>query len=81
MLLVAVRYGQPLSRFAAHESDEIVLLTTFGAVLLVAGISQRLQMSAGIGAFLVGIAVSGPMALQTRRLLSPLRDLFASFLL
>jgi CPA2 family monovalent cation:H+ antiporter-2 len=78
VLLVAVRYGQPLSRFAAHESDEIVLLTTFGAVLLVAGISQRLQVSAGVGAFLVGIAVSGPMAKQTHRLLAPLRDLFAA---
>ncbi len=78
VLLIAVRYGQPLSRFAAHESDEIVLLTTFGAVLLVAGISQRLQVSAGIGAFLVGIAVSGPMAQQSHRLLAPLRDLFAA---
>ncbi len=78
VLLVAVRYGQPLSHFAAHESDEIVLLTTFGAVLLVAGVSQRLQVSAGIGAFLVGIAVSGPMAEQTHRLLAPLRDLFAA---
>ena len=78
VLLVAVRYGRPLSRFAAHESDEIVLLTTFGAVLFVAGISQRLQVSAGIGAFLVGIAVSGPMAEQTHRLLAPLRDLFAA---
>ena len=78
VLLVAVRYGQPLSRFAAHQSDEIVLLTTFGAVLLVAGVSQRLQVSAGIGAFLVGIAVSGPMAQQTHRLLAPLRDLFAA---
>ena len=61
VLLVAVRYGQPLSRFVAHESDEIILLTTFGAVLLVAGVSQRLHVSAAIGAFLVGIAVSGPM--------------------
>jgi len=78
VLLVAVRYGQPLSRFVAHESDEIVLLTTFGAVLLVSGVAQRLQVSAGIGAFLVGIAVSGPMAKQTHRLLAPLRDLFAA---
>jgi K+:H+ antiporter subunit KhtU len=78
VLVVVVRYGQPLSRFVAHESDEIVLLTTFGAVLLVAGVAQRLQVSAAIGAFLVGIAVSGPMAKQTHRLLGPLRDLFAS---
>jgi CPA2 family monovalent cation:H+ antiporter-2 len=78
VLLVAVRYGQPLSRFVAHESDEIILLTTFGTVLLVAGVSQRLQVSAAIGAFLVGIAVSGPIAEQTHRLLAPLRDLFAA---
>jgi len=78
VLVVAVRYGQPLSRFVAHESDEIVLLTTFGAVLLVAGVSQQLHVSAAIAAFLVGIAVSGPMAQQTHRLLAPLRDLFAA---
>ena len=78
VLYVALRYGQNLSRLAAHESDEIVLLTTFGAVLLVAGVAQRFQVSAAIGAFLVGIAVSGPITEQSRRLLAPLRDLFAA---
>jgi CPA2 family monovalent cation:H+ antiporter-2 len=78
VLLAAVKYGSSLSKFAAHESDEIILLTTFGAVLLVAGIAQRLQVSAAIGAFLVGIAVSGTLAEQSHRLLSPLRDLFAA---
>jgi monovalent cation:H+ antiporter-2, CPA2 family len=78
VLLLAMRYGQSLSRFVAHQSDEIILLTTFGAVLLVAGIAQRLQVSSAIGAFLVGIAVSGPIADQSHRMLSPLRDLFAA---
>ena len=78
VLLVAVRYGQRLSRFAAHESDEIVLLTAFGTVLLVAGLAQRLQVSAAIGAFLVGIAASGPIAQQSHRLLAPVRDLIAA---
>ena len=78
VLVIAVRFGKRLSGFVTHESDEIILLTTFGTVLLVAGISQRFQVSAGIGAFLVGIAVSGQMAEQTRRLLAPLRDLFAA---
>jgi CPA2 family monovalent cation:H+ antiporter-2 len=78
VLALAVRYGAPLSRVVAHQSDEIVLLTIFGAVLLIAGAAQRLQVSAAIGAFLVGIAVSGPMAEQTHRLLAPLRDLFAA---
>ena len=78
VLLIAVKYGHPLSRLVAHESDEIILLTTFGAILVVAGVSQWLHVSAAIGAFLVGIAVSGPMTEQTRRLLAPLRDLFAA---
>ena len=78
VLLVAVRYGPALSRLLAHESDEVVLLTAFGAVLLVAGLAESFQVSAAIGAFLVGIAVSGPIARQTHRLLAPLRDLFAA---
>lgn len=78
VLLIAVRYGRQISEFASHESDEIILLTAFGAVLLVAGIAQRLQVSAAIGAFLVGIALSGSIAEQSRRVLAPLRDLFAA---
>jgi CPA2 family monovalent cation:H+ antiporter-2 len=78
VLAVAVRYGNWLSRLAAHESDEIILLTTFGTVLLVSALAQHFQVSAAIGAFLVGIAVSGPIAEQSHRLLSPLRDLFAA---
>src|SRR5439155_8893768 len=78
VLLAAVRYGHQLSQLAAHESDEIILLTVFGAVLLVAGVAQRFQVSAAIGAFLVGIALSGSVAEQSHRLVSPLRDLFAA---
>lgn len=78
VLFAAVRFGPTFSRFVAHESEEIILLTTFGTVLLVAGIAERLQVSAAIGAFLVGIAVSGPLAEQSHRLLAPLRDLFAA---
>jgi CPA2 family monovalent cation:H+ antiporter-2 len=78
ILLIALRWGRQVSRFFAHESDEIILLTTFGAVLLVGGLAQRLQVSAAVGAFLVGIALSGPIAEKSRRLVAPLRDLFAA---
>jgi len=77
-LSAALRFGPRISRFAAHESDEILVLTVFGTVLLISGAAQRFQVSAGIGAFLVGIALSGPVAEQSHRLLSPLRDLFAA---
>lgn len=78
VLVAAIRYGRTISRVLAHQSDEVVLLSTFGIVLLVAGIAQRLQVSAAVGAFLVGVALSGPLAKQTHRLLAPLRDLFAA---
>lgn len=78
VLVIALRYGSSISRLVSSESDEVVLLTTFGAVLLVGGLAQRFQVSAAIGAFLVGIAVSGPMAEQSHRLIGPLRDLFAA---
>jgi CPA2 family monovalent cation:H+ antiporter-2 len=78
VLLAALRYGKSISRVLAHQSDEAVLLSTLGLVLLVAGIAQRLQVSAAVGAFLVGVALSGPLVQQTHRLLGPLRDLFAS---
>jgi CPA2 family monovalent cation:H+ antiporter-2 len=78
VLAVALLYGRRLSDLAAHESDEIILLTTFGTVLLVAGLAQRFNVSSAIGAFLVGIAMSGPIAEQSHRVVAPLRDLFAT---
>ncbi len=78
VLLIAIRWGERISGFAAHQSDEIILLSVLGAVLLVAGLAQRFQVSSAIGAFLVGIAVSGPLAKQSHRLFEPLRDLFAA---
>lgn len=78
VLLAALRYGKVISRLLAHQSDEAVLLSVLGLVLLVAGIAQRLQVSAAVGAFLVGVAVSGPFVERTHRLLGPLRDLFAA---
>jgi len=78
VVFIALRFGKPLSELAAHQSDEIILLTVLGIVLLVAGIAQHFQVSAAIGAFLVGIAVSGPIHEQAHRLFAPLRDLFAA---
>ncbi len=77
-LFIAIRYGRVLSRLVAHRSEEATLFAVLGLVLLVAGLAQRLQVSAAIGAFLVGIAISGPVVKQMRQQLGPLRDLFAA---
>jgi CPA2 family monovalent cation:H+ antiporter-2 len=50
----------------------------FGLMLLVGGTAQQVQVSSAVGAFLVGIALSGEVAERARELLSPLRDLFAA---
>ncbi len=78
ILLVALRYGHIVERFVASDSDEVLLLKVLGLTVLVAGVAELLQVSAAVGAFLVGIALSGPLAHTARQLLTPLRDLFAA---
>jgi CPA2 family monovalent cation:H+ antiporter-2 len=41
-------------------------------------VAERLQVSEAVGAFLVGIALSGRVAENSRAVLAPLRDLFAA---
>ncbi|WP_079104461.1 cation:proton antiporter [Streptomyces europaeiscabiei] len=78
VLLAAVRYGRHISRFVSSDDPEKLLLVVLGLTLLVAGVAQQLQVSAAVGAFLVGIALSGEVAEGAHGLLAPLRDLFAA---
>jgi CPA2 family monovalent cation:H+ antiporter-2 len=78
VLGVALRFGKAISRAVTHQSNEVLLLTLFGLVVLVAGLAQRFEVPAAVGAFLVGIAISGPMVEPAHRLVTPLRDLFAA---
>ncbi|MFD7160120.1 cation:proton antiporter [Kribbella sp. NPDC059898] len=78
VLFIALRYGRVISRAVSSDNPEMLLLVVLGLTLLVAGIAQQLQVSAAVGAFLVGIALSGEVAHGARNLLSPLRDLFAA---
>ncbi|MER6037601.1 cation:proton antiporter [Streptomyces sp. NPDC001835] len=78
VLLLAVRFGRHISRFVSSDDPEKLLLVVLGLTLLVAGVAQQLQVSAAVGAFLVGIALSGEVAEGAHHLLAPLRDLFAA---
>lgn len=78
VLLLAVRYGRHISRLVSSDDPEKLLLVVLGLTLLVSGLAQKLQVSAAVGAFLVGIALSGEVAESTHHLLTPLRDLFAA---
>lgn len=78
VLYLALRHGRLISRAVSSDNPEMLLLVVLGLTVLVAGIAQQLQVSAAVGAFLVGIALSGEVAEGARKLLTPLRDLFAA---
>jgi CPA2 family monovalent cation:H+ antiporter-2 len=78
ILWAALRWGQHLSNALAPGNDEAVLLAVFGITLLVAGVAEQVQVSAAIGAFLVGLALSGTVQARAASLIGPLRDLFAA---
>jgi len=78
ILTVALRWGDRLSALLAPATDEALLLAVFGLTLLVGGLAQEVQVSAAIGAFLVGLALSGPVQARASAVIGPLRDLFAA---
>ncbi len=78
VLIVAIRYGSTISSFISVKDPEALLLSVLGLTLLVAGVAAELKVSTAVGAFLVGIALSGPVAHHATQILTPLRDLFAA---
>ncbi|MFI7638020.1 cation:proton antiporter [Nonomuraea sp. NPDC049400] len=78
VLVVALKFGRFIEAFVSSPNSEVLLLKVVGLALLVAGLAQQLQVSAAVGAFLVGIALSGQLAEDAHALLAPLRDLFAA---
>jgi CPA2 family monovalent cation:H+ antiporter-2 len=78
ILFVALRFGTVISRLFTPEHPEPLLLGVLGLTMLVAGLAAQVNVSAAVGAFLVGIALSGRVAHQASQVLTPLRDLFAA---
>jgi CPA2 family monovalent cation:H+ antiporter-2 len=78
VLVVALRYGRYVSMIVDSPDREVFLLKVLGLALLVAGFASAMQVSAAVGAFLLGIAISGSTAENATKLLEPLRDLFAA---
>jgi len=78
ILIGALRFGGHLTAMLAGGSNENLLLTVFGLTLLVAGLAQSIEVSGAIGAFLVGLALTGDVGARSMELITPLRDLFAA---
>ena len=78
ILYVALRHGHFVSRLFPADQYEPLLLGVLGLTMLVAGLAAEVSVSAAVGAFLVGIALSGRVAENASTVLTPLRDLFAA---
>jgi len=78
ILVVALRFGKQISRVFSIHHLESLLIGVLGLTILVAGLAAQLNVSSAVGAFLVGIAISGQVAEQAERVLTPLRDVFAA---
>ncbi|TFV99719.1 cation:proton antiporter [Leifsonia flava] len=78
ILFLALRFGHVISRIFTPEHNEPLLLGVLGLTMLVAGLAAQVNVSAAVGAFLVGIALSGRVAQNAGEVLTPLRDLFAA---
>jgi CPA2 family monovalent cation:H+ antiporter-2 len=73
---ISLRYSTQVSRVVLSHSRELLLLSVLGLTFLVAGLAEAAQVSAAVGAFLLGLTLSGQVADEMRSLLPPLRDVF-----
>jgi len=78
ILYIALNHGRVVSRLFSTKDKESLLLGVLGLTMLVAGLAAEVNVSSAVGAFLVGIALSGKVAHSAVELLTPLRDLFAA---
>jgi CPA2 family monovalent cation:H+ antiporter-2 len=72
------RWGHRMGRMLSHPDPEQVLLRVLALTLVVAAIAELVHMSAAVGAFLVGLSLTGESATRAGALLAPLRDFFAA---
>jgi CPA2 family monovalent cation:H+ antiporter-2 len=66
------------NRVLNTESSDVLLITLLGLAMLISGLAEMVHVSYAIGAFLLGIILSGQIAESARTLLNPLRDSFAA---
>jgi CPA2 family monovalent cation:H+ antiporter-2 len=78
VLILTYHFGTKLSKVFNANHGESLVLGVMGLTMLIAGIAAAVQVSSAVGAFLVGIALSGQVAENAEKIVEPLRDVFAS---
>ena len=77
-LVASHHWGHHVGRLVSHRDPEQLLLRVLGLTLVVAALAEQVHASAAVGAFLVGLSLTGAVAARAREVLSPLRDLFSA---
>ncbi len=72
------RWGHHFGRLVGHPDSEQLLLRVLGITLIVAALAEHVHASSAVGAFLVGLTLTGETAERARKVFGPLRDLFAA---
>lgn len=81
-LLIALyasrRWGHRIGDALSHPESEQFMLRVLAITLIVAALAELINISAAVGAFLVGLSLTGEITDRAREVLTPLRDLFAA---
>jgi monovalent cation:H+ antiporter-2, CPA2 family len=75
---VSYRWGHRVGNLVSHPDPEQLLLRVLALTLVVAALAELVHVSAAVGAFLVGLTLTGESAARAGEVLAPLRDFFAA---
>jgi CPA2 family monovalent cation:H+ antiporter-2 len=78
VLVITYFFGTKIARIFSVSNLESLIVGVAGLAILVAGVATEVNVSSAVGAFLVGIGLSGKVAAQAAKSLTPLRDFFAA---
>jgi CPA2 family monovalent cation:H+ antiporter-2 len=78
--IIAISYfwGKTISRFFTTTNIESLIIGVAGLAILVSGLATEVKVSSAVGAFLVGISLSGKVASEAATKMRPLRDFFGA---
>jgi CPA2 family monovalent cation:H+ antiporter-2 len=77
-LYASRRWGHRIGSALSHPESEQLMLRVLAITLIVAALAELINISAAVGAFLVGLSLTGEITDRAREVLTPLRDLFAA---
>lgn len=80
LFVLLARFGSGLIRKLLDvDSDELLVVSVVGLVVLAAGVAEEVGVSEAIAALLVGLVVAGTrLAPRVERLVLPIRDVFGA---